>query len=77
MPDAGTCKFEGTQTTVVQLTVTPKGLPSAETVAGSSGNPCLDRQALKTAHTYRFRPAKRDGQAAAAGLKIQVSFHHF
>ncbi len=77
MPDPGPCTLQGTQTTVVQLTVTAKGIPTAESVAASSGSACLDKQALKTARTYRFRPAKRDGQPVAATMKIQVSFHHF
>lgn len=73
-PTTGLCKFSGSHTATVDLTVTAAGLPDDEKIFVSSGDSCLDQQALKAVSAYHFRPAIRDGQAVPTHVRIQVNF---
>ena len=66
-----------TYTAVTKLTVDPQGAPQNVSLAESSGNTCVDDKAVAVVHTYRFRPATRDGQPVPVTLHIQVNAKDF
>ncbi len=76
-PSAGPCSYSGSHTATIRLTVTPSGQAADEAIAVSSGNSCLDRQALKTVAGYHFNAAMRDGHAVATRIQIQVNYKRF
>lgn len=76
-PSSGDCKYTGSHTAVIRLTVTAAGNPAEESLATSSGDACLDAQAVKNVALYRFRPATRNGQAVATRIHISVNFRKY
>ena len=73
-PTTAGCKYSGSHTATIRLTVTPSGQTRDEAIDVSSGNKCLDRQALKTVAGYRFNPAIKNGQAQESHLRLQVNY---
>ena len=73
-PSSGRCKIKGSHTATIRLTVTPHGQIMNEVVDVSSGDKCLDRQALKTVAGYHFNPAIKNGQAQESHLRLQVNY---
>ncbi len=76
-PSAGLCSYSGSHTATIRLTVTPSGQPANEAIAVSTGNDCLDQQALKTVAGYHFNPAVKDGRPVATRIQIQVNYKRF
>ena len=76
-PSTGPCKYTGSHTATIDLTVTAGGLPENAAVAVSSGNGCLDKQALKAVSGYHFHAAVRDGKPVPTHLRIQINFKRF
>ena len=70
----GGCKYSGSKTATIRLTVSPNGQPTNEVIDVSSGNKCLDRQALKTVAGYHFNPAIRNGQPMESHIRLQVNY---
>ena len=60
---------------VVALTVDKTGMPQAITVKVSSGEPCFDAAALRTASQYRFKPALRNSQPVDFPMNIEMQFN--
>ena len=56
------------------LCVSPKGTVDSVQLAGSSGSPRLDHEALGIASEYRFQPATRHGQPIAACAHFRIVF---
>ncbi|MGI4828868.1 MAG: energy transducer TonB [Janthinobacterium lividum] len=73
-PSSGHCKIIGSHTTTIRLTVTPSGRPVDEFVDVSSGDKCLDQQALQTVAGYHFNPAIKNGQPVATHIRLQVNY---
>ena len=61
-------------TSVLQVTVDTKGVPSIVSVAGSSGNAQLDQSAVTAVKAWVFEPATRGGQPVVQGLQVPVNF---
>ena len=61
-------------TSVLQVTVDTKGVPSAVSVAHSSGNEQLDQSALTAVKAWEFEPATRGGQPVTQSLQVPVNF---
>jgi protein TonB len=61
-------------TVVVQVLVDANGMPDQVNVIQRSGTRALDRAAVKAAREWRFHPAHRDGQPAAASVDIPFDF---
>ena len=61
-------------TSVLQVTVDSKGVPSIVSVAGSSGNAQLDQSAVTAVKAWVFEPATRGGQPVVQGLQVPVNF---
>ena len=59
---------------VLQVNVSPEGLPVAVTVAQSSGVPSLDAAALSAVQRWRFVPATRGGAPIAATAEVPIQF---
>ncbi len=59
---------------VLQVTVSPEGLPVTVTVAESSNYPSLDAAAVSAVQRWRFVPASRGGTPVAAVAEIPVRF---
>ena len=73
-PSSGRCKIKGSHTTTIRLTVTPYGQAVDEMVDVSSGDKCLDQQALKTVAGYHFNPAIKNGQPTESHIRLQVNY---
>lgn len=73
-PTTAACRYSGSHTATIRLTVTAAGQPKDEVIDVSSGNTCLDRQALKTVAGYHFNPAIKDGQPMETHLRLQVNY---
>lgn len=73
-PSAGGCKIVGSHTATIRLTVTPSGRPVDEFIDVSSGDKCLDQQALKTVAGYHFNPAVKNGQPTESHIRLQVNY---
>ena len=71
---SGNCKIVGSHTATIRLTVTASGQPVDEFIDVSSGDKCLDQQALKTVAGYHFNPATKNGQPAESHIRIQVNY---
>lgn len=61
-------------TSVLQVTVDAKGVPSVVTVAHSSGNAQLDQSAVTAVKSWVFEPATRGGQPVTQSLQVPVNF---
>ncbi len=64
--------WEGTA--LLQVVVTPSGLPERIQVKKSTGHPVLDHAAVSALQQWRFLPARRDGRAVSATVVIPVTF---
>lgn len=73
-PSLGSCRITGSRTTTIFLTVTPEGKPTNELVDVSSGDRCVDQQALKTVAGYHFNAATKNGQPVPTRIRIQVNY---
>lgn len=58
---------------VLQLIVTPEGTVRDVHVLKSL-TPDLDKQAVSTVQTWKFEPAKKDGQPVAVQIKVEAEF---
>lgn len=61
-------------TVLLRVSVSAAGRASEVTVAVSSGYPRLDRAAKAAVESWRFAPAKRNGQAVDSVLTVPVRF---
>jgi protein TonB len=59
---------------VLQIQVSPEGLPSMVDIERSSGFDMLDRSARDAVATWRFVPAVRDGQPIPSAMSLRVIF---
>ena len=59
---------------LLHLVVMEDGLPDSIRVERSSGDSCVDDNAVSTVQRYRFRPATRDGKPVSMAINIQVNF---
>lgn len=59
---------------LVRVTVTADGTVEAVAVAQGSGYPQLDRAALESVRSWRFRPARQHGVARRAAVIVPVRF---
>ena len=69
--EARKAKFQGT--VVLWMVVAPDGLPHDVRVMRSAGMG-LDERAIETVKTWRFDPARKDGQPVAVQISVEVSF---
>jgi periplasmic protein TonB len=69
--EARKAKYQGT--VVLWLIVGPDGRPHDIHVARSLGLG-LDEKALEAVRTWRFDPARKDGQAVSVQINVEVSF---
>lgn len=60
-------------TVVLQLIVTPEGTTRDVHVIKSL-TPDLDKQAVSSVQTWKFEPAKKDGEPVSVQIKVEVSF---
>lgn len=58
---------------LIEFFVSAKGQVTPNLI-GSSGNDELDALALKTAKTWIFKPAAKDGQATDAKVRLRINF---
>ncbi|HZI57756.1 MAG TPA: energy transducer TonB, partial [Verrucomicrobiae bacterium] len=72
--EARRSKYQG-EVTLLAI-IGADGLPRNLTVVRSLGMG-LDEKALETVRTWRFEPARKNGQAVAVQMNIIVSFHLF
>lgn len=59
---------------LLRLTVGTEGRPGNVELLESSGQPVLDASAQEAVRTWRFEPATRGGQPAAAQINVPVTF---
>lgn len=59
---------------IVRVSVDEAGLPCHAAIRDSSGHAVLDEAALDAVRTWRFSPARRDGQAVASAVDVPVRF---
>jgi TonB family protein len=69
--EARRSKFQGI--VVLWLVVSPDGIPRDLRVMRSVGMG-LDEKALEAVRTWRFEPARKDGQPVAVQINVEVSF---
>lgn|SRR5215813_10676297 len=69
--EARKAKYQGT--VVLFMVVGPDGLAREIRVMRSVGMG-LDEKAIEAVRTWRFEPARRDGQAVAVQINVEVSF---
>jgi protein TonB len=72
--EARKAKFQGN--VILTLIVDQQGRARDIHVSRSLGMG-LDEKALETVRTWRFEPARKNGQAVAVQMNIIVSFHLF
>jgi TonB family protein len=60
----------------ISLTVTKEGKPLDIKLEHSSGNQCIDQQAIQLAAGYTFRPARKFGGPVASHIVLQMKFEH-
>lgn len=69
------CKRRGEEGTVLlNVLVTPNGLPSAVSLNRSSGHPLLDRAALEAVRRWTFEPGRAGGSPIASQVLVPVRF---
>ncbi|MDW8123587.1 MAG: TonB family protein [Geminicoccaceae bacterium] len=61
-------------TVVLEVAVSPAGLPEEVVVARSSGSRLLDEAALEAVRRWRFRPARRAGEPVAGRVAVPITF---
>lgn len=66
-------KAKTSGTVVLQLIVTPEGTVRDLHVIKSL-TPDLDNQAVSVVQTWKFEPAKKDGQPVAVQIKVEADF---
>lgn len=71
-PEARAAKYQGTVTLVA--VIAPDGRPRGLRVQRALGMG-LDEKALEAVNTWRFDPARKDGQPVAVMIEIEVTFH--
>jgi len=76
-PDTSDCKFRGIFTTGFSLTITVDGLSKNIRMVKSSGNKCLDKQALKAVPLQTWRPAMRDGKPEEYVTTYDITFQNY
>ena len=59
---------------ILQVDVSPDGLPTTVSVMQSSGFPTLDAAALAAVQRWRFVPATRGGTPIAATAEVPIVF---
>ncbi|MBI3322310.1 MAG: energy transducer TonB [Candidatus Omnitrophica bacterium] len=59
---------------LVRAWVTPSGGVASVRVTRSSGREVLDRAALYAVNHWKFRPARRKGQAVASEVEVPIAF---
>jgi len=59
---------------VIRALVSPSGAIASARVASSSGHTSLDGAALSAVEQWRFRPARRKGQAVASQVEVPITF---
>jgi protein TonB len=59
---------------VLEVSVSPEGMPVSVTVAQSSGYPMLDAAAQNAVERWRFVPATRAGTPIAATAAVPILF---
>ncbi|HEX4154352.1 MAG TPA: energy transducer TonB [Acidobacteriaceae bacterium] len=57
--DVSACNYKGLKIAYISLTVTKEGKPLDIKLEHSSGNQCIDQQAIQIAAGYTFRPARK------------------
>jgi len=75
-PDGSDCKYRGSFTTSFSVTVTVNGIGKNIKMTKSSGNKCLDKQALKAAPLQTWRPATRDGKPEEYTFTYDITFQN-
>jgi len=71
-PEAGKVCRQGTMS--VWITVDPEGKVTETEVSKSLG-PIVDKAALDTVRTWRFRPATEDGKPVSDRVMVEFTFH--
>ena len=61
-------------TVLLNLLLSPDGHPESIVIMRALGDG-LDEEAARTVHTWKFDPAKRDGNPVAVVIMIEVNFH--
>jgi len=64
-----------TGTVVLQITISPTGHVSQQSIAESSGEPLLDQLALDTIARWRFSPARRGSRAIPWSRPYTIRFY--
>ncbi len=59
---------------LLRVQVGTDGRPLRVDLARSSGHASLDRAALRAVKAWRFRPARRDGEAVTAEVEVPIRF---
>jgi protein TonB len=59
---------------LLEVAVDADGRAVAVRVAESSGHRLLDEAALRAVRDWRFTPARQDGRAVAAKVRVPVTF---
>src|SRR5260370_16796469 len=71
--DHAESKAKETGTVVLELIVTPNGLPEDIKVAKSLG-PELDKKAIEAVRKCKFAPATKDGKPVPLRIKVSLTF---
>lgn len=61
-------------TVVVAVAVDAAGVVVSATLQAPSPHPALNREALRAVRSWRFEPARRDGQAIATTTEVVIEF---
>jgi TonB family protein len=75
--EVGPCRLTASVAVTIQMTVPVDGVPTGLKILRSGGDACLDRQALKIAAQYRFKPAMKDGQPFEVSMAVSINFQKF
>ncbi len=70
--EARKAKYQGT--VVLHLIIGSDGRPRDIRIQRSLGLG-LDEKAIETVRTWRFEPAKKDGQPVAVAINVEVNFN--
>jgi TonB family protein len=70
--EARKAKYQGT--VILWVVVGPDGRVHDVRVARSLGLG-LDEKAMEAVKNWKFEPSRKDGQAVAVGVNIEVNFH--
>lgn len=60
---------------VLSIDVTPDGIPLSITVSTGSGYPMLDDAAVQAVGRWRFKPARKGGEAIAGQVVLPIRFN--